>query len=633
MTLEPAAACGRLPPVARRALAATVRLFLYCLAAVGPATSVAWGGDAGAKIIVPGWYGRFGKIVESWNADILWEPATASQDVITRFGDEVRSVFGPIPLGDCTAPGSRRLILEVDGNSVDLMPNLSKPGAPLEFEHRDLSGNLVRWTTNLPKCDKPSLAASAYCAMNSRVARVNLKHVSWTFLCRKSSSSLEVENIDYWRARNPRFALYGAIGFNDLTGEIAFIDGRKDRETFDWSKPFVPPGGRSYSDASGRAEARELYDGTFKVDCYACHDNKKPYVIDPHAKQARVGYLKGEMDERASAFGLGDFLPLRIATAEDPFRVIGSGYTAERESEMRRAKAVSFPGHPCTSCHSLTTLETGRRFAPDAVGKMPTIARPTPGQLDALFEQKVLLTNVKNHRTDWALRSGAGKIYPWMLPGNGGDLSTLSQEISDADWGRLSQCLWDAGGEECGYQPLYTACPAPGKDEDGFDAQDFITEVGWRTRGSEVPALRLKWRYRNGYGEVPTRDDVRFNVAITVTELPRDPRPPHEHEFPTIEQARGDQFTSTRGEVGASGSAILVKNVSFAGHKRWTDPQPTTAMRDYAIDVPAVCGRRYLFRVLPKRFCFDYSGAAYGSGHVVHADIRCGDNAALQRSR
>ena len=84
-----------------------------------------------------------------------------------------------------------------------------------------------------------------------------------------------------------RFALLGTIGFNKSTGEIVFFDGRKDRDEFDWSKPFVPPGGHSYSDAAGRAAAEALYDPTFQIRCHACHDNKSPYVVDPHAGQVQ----------------------------------------------------------------------------------------------------------------------------------------------------------------------------------------------------------------------------------------------------------------------------------------------------------------------------------------------------------
>src|SRR4051812_33502136 len=30
-----------------------------------------------------------------WNGDIFWQPASQTGDVITRFGDEARAVFGP----------------------------------------------------------------------------------------------------------------------------------------------------------------------------------------------------------------------------------------------------------------------------------------------------------------------------------------------------------------------------------------------------------------------------------------------------------------------------------------------------------------------------------------------------------
>ena len=48
----------------------------------------------------------FAATVRRWNGDIFWEPASASSNTITRFGDEARAVFGPIPHADCAGPGS-----------------------------------------------------------------------------------------------------------------------------------------------------------------------------------------------------------------------------------------------------------------------------------------------------------------------------------------------------------------------------------------------------------------------------------------------------------------------------------------------------------------------------------------------
>ena len=271
----------------------------------------------------------FADTVMRWNGDIFWAPASQSGEAVTRSGDEARAVFGPIPVGDCGGPHARIVPREVDGNIVELRPNPAKSGRPLEFEHRDEAGNVVKWTATLPHCDKPSLAGSStYCGLNSRVARVVRGNVEWLFFCRKSTSSQEVSTDPYWLKSDPRFSLFGTIGFNRTSGEIVFFDGRKDRRGFDWLQPFVPPGGRSYADASGRAEAEALYDQTFQISCHSCHDNKNPYVVDPHVAQGRVGYFPLAMDPRAVAFSLGDFLPQRPRSPCPRFRVVGSAYTS-----------------------------------------------------------------------------------------------------------------------------------------------------------------------------------------------------------------------------------------------------------------------------------------------------------------
>ncbi|RAX37871.1 hypothetical protein [Rhizobium tropici] len=561
-----------------------------------------------------------------WNGDVLWAPATESNDPVTKFGDEARSVFGPIPDGVCTGPNSRPIGIEVGGNAVKLEPNPSKAGAPLEFVHRDVEGRLVKWTTAVDRCDKPSLAGGVtFCAMNSRVGRVARDHVQWLFLCRKSSESLEIVPDTYWTEMDPRFSRYSAIGFNDVTGEIAFLDGRKDRSVFDWRERFPPPGGTSYGDSAGRRAAEELYDGSAKVDCVLCHDNKKPTVIDPHMQQARVGYFGSRHDPRA-AFSMGNFLPGRVARQGLPFRVIGSGYAAIHAGTLLDARSVLIDGHPCSGCHSLTTLESGRRFAADATGKTPVIPNATVMQNAALFAQKMALGLVQNHRTEWASASGAGRISPWMTPEHGGNLWKGVQTLSDEDWLRLTRCAWGVGGSECGYRPLFTPCPPPGGGGDTFLPADFSADVRSQATAANgvQKILRLSWKYLNGYGNVPTRDDVRFNVAFKTMDVSLVRGPPGQQEYPTIDEAKGMGFVAAAGGVGRSGSATLLKDVSFAGHKKWTDPVPSNIARLYSIDIPAACGMRYLFRIEPKRFCFDNSEIRFSeTEYLLYKDIDC----------
>jgi hypothetical protein len=571
----------------------------------------------------------FANTVRRWNGDIFWEPASASSKVVTRYGDEARAVFGPISYGNCTDITARALPVEVEGNIVELKPNPNKAGHPLEFEHKDAAGNVVKWTDRIPKCDKPSLAGNvSYCGLNSRLNRVVRGNVEWLFFCRKSTPSLEVRSDPYWQKSNPKFRLFGTIGFNRQTGEIVFFDGRKDRAGFDWSRPFVPPGGHSYSDKDGRAAAEALYDPTFQIQCYACHDNKNAYVINPHAHQARVGYFGGESDPRALAFSLGAYLPETPRLEGAPFRVIGSAYTSTYGVELERARTVRDPTGNCTSCHTLTTQITGQRFAPDAVAKEPWISDPTWAQRLELLDETIKHLQIVKHRTDWALRSGNGKIHPWMVPEDGNDLTPLSPGISSADWRELSDCLWHAGGAECGYQPLYTPCLAPqaGPQGDGSEPSDAavaVLDVPEGERGADR-TLRVSWKYLNSYGDVPERDDVRFNLAVNQIAIPPDRKAPEAEDYPSMDDTQGKGFAPIYGEIGTSGSAMLIQNASYEGHAKWTEPTASTDPRDFRIDLPGTCNRRYLLRLLPKRFCFDRSNVVYSSAdHVLYADVLC----------
>ncbi len=112
--------------------------------------------------------------------------------------------------------------------------------SPLQFEHRDTAGNVVRWSTEIASCDKPSLAGNVtYCGMNSRVSRRVAGSVEWVSLCRKSSPHLEIDPEPYWQKENPTFTRLGIIGFNRQSGEIVFFDGGKDRHDFNWTQIFT----------------------------------------------------------------------------------------------------------------------------------------------------------------------------------------------------------------------------------------------------------------------------------------------------------------------------------------------------------------------------------------------------------
>ena len=215
-----------------------------------------------------------------------------------------------------------------------------------------------------------------------------------------------------------------------------------------------------------------------------------------------------------------------------------------------------------------------------------------------------------------------------MVPIEGNNPTALAPGLSAADWSVLSNCLWGAGGAECDYRPLYTACPAPGVAEQGDVAEprDISAKV-LPILSADLHSdrlLRLNWRYLNNYGNVPERDDVRFNIAITSTDIPASRAAPAAESYPAIEDAEDKNFMAIANDVGASSGKMLIRNLSYLGHARFAEPTSSSALRAYQLDLPARCNRRYLIRLLPKRFCFDQSVVVYGKeDYLQYVDVPC----------
>jgi hypothetical protein len=567
--------------------------------------------------------------IGAWNGDIFWAPASKETDVNLRYADEVRAVFGPIPPFDVTQVGKRSkpdgssietaaLYVEVDGNRVELKPNPSKPKNPLEFEHRDIAGNVVKWTSTIDKCDKPSLAGGVTpCGTASRLSRTERGNVEWIALARKTKGPEPLAAEQYWSQDDPSYALLGYIGFNRVSGEVAFFDGTYEGMRFSWKSPTIQPGGSGYQDEQGRALAARTYDATFRIDCASCHDNKEPHIITPYIKQARVGYRSRA---RADAFSLGHLLPELTRLAKTPYRVVGSAYTAVHKPTLDSGRTVADPGTNCTTCHGLTNHNTAR-FASDAVGRLGSLTG------DEAIEN--------NFRTDWALRTGEGKIHPWMLPEpDGNDLSSdpLPSPLGDADWDKLRRVLENPDSDPRSLK-LYTEAPAPESvliDDtrigDPSGPQNFTINVANNRDGAAEPMAReiqVAWSYLNSLGGIPERDDVRFNIAVLEGDIPPNGAEPQLGDFPSIEQTKGVGASALNVGVYTDGSLLIVKDVSFVGHRRWTDPVGITAPRQYRVDFPAQKDRRYLIRMAAKRYTFDQSVEKLSNAdHVFSVDVQ-----------
>lgn len=113
-------------------------------------------------------------------------------------------------------------------------------------------------------------------------------------------------------------------------------------------------------------------------------------------------------------------------------------------------------------------------------------------------------------------------------------------------------------------------------------------------------------------------------MAVSTDAIPANGDPPQSGKYPSIEQARGTNVEAISGPVSSAGSSLLVQNVSFAGHTKWSDPTPSMLPRTIQIDLPGECNRRTLIRLVPKRICFDQSQAAFSEAdHLIYADVQC----------
>ncbi|PZM08814.1 hypothetical protein CPY51_28000 [Rhizobium tubonense] len=117
---------------------------------------------------------------------------------------------------------------------------------------------------------------------------------------------------------------------------------------------------------------------------------------------------------------------------------------------------------------------------------------------------------------------------------------------------------------------------------------------------------------------------VDGNDLSALPAIPPSRAAPLQSDDPNQGEATDKNFTVIDGKVGASGTAVLIRNVTYFGHSKFTEPAPSTDLREFSVDLPATCNRRYLARILPEGFCFDHSCIAYAEkGELLYADVLC----------
>jgi hypothetical protein len=236
-------------------------------------------------------------------------------------------------------------------------------------------------------------------------------------------------------------------------------------------------------------------------------------------------------------------------------------------------------------------------------------------------------------RTPWALRAGDGKIHPWMLPPpNGNDLSgePPGTELGTSDWSVLQALMMQPPTDA---PRIYTSAPAPEsalldstRIGDAFAPDNFALSSTVNRDGAGQlmdREVHLSWTYLNGLGAVPERDDVRFNVAVQEVTVAAGAQPPPPTDYPSLDEVKGIGASELAPGIFTDGRNVIFRDLSFAGHRRWTDPPPTTVPRQYRLVFPAASGKRYLIRVSAKRYTFDGAVEAFSDkDHVFFIDVQ-----------
>jgi len=511
------------------------------------------------------------------------------QNDLASYIAQCESVLGKIPQISCDpenpAPGTKvtKIPVFVDGLLLGFDEDLTAEEQEI-LAQRAMDSDY--------SCDFPSIGGDFSCAVGSTLVQYQSEenpNVQWVGLCR----GVGEDNPGY-----DRFIGNGLIGANEKTGEMCFFFGSNPNPQEPYELPALS------SEQAADAMSPWLPPREMPGSCISCHPNNDPWVLTPWVQPT---YMKTTLTNPAYPLELGGVeleetlaarfiketptkyktklpTPLpegRTAWTEEEifgpegelvhrqYRPVGSSYVdAEAKGEVRprtgmkpESWSVNFrdrlrlqePSSSCANgCHALANEHT-LVLAKDSMGTK--------------YASKYL----SNLMSD-ADAPGQG----WM-PSFGGDLEHWKGMFKDTDF----------------TIPAITECPIPKQVDSTPDTQVMCNEDG-------SGAVIVEWDYINDYGDVPGRDDVRFDVAFGNGQTPVSSTSAHSDSEGTI-------MTESAGNT-------LLRDLA---------PEPGTA--SYRLAIPFTGDQDTLTLDLqPKRFCFeepDRRPFAYAPARHLEIDL------------
>ncbi|MGH1341419.1 MAG: hypothetical protein ACRBN8_07710 [Nannocystales bacterium] len=532
------------------------------------------------------------------DAIYLSEPPAPIDDgnKLSQYVAQCEAVLGTIPEISCDpanpSPGTNvtRIPVFVDGYLLGFGGGRDEE----EFARRAAEDDY--------SCDFPSIGGDFACSVGSTLVQYQSEdnpNVQWVGLCRGAPG----DRPDY-----NRFIGNGLIGANTVTGEMCFFFGAND----DVDEPYVLP--KLSSEVASEEELSPwLPPQEMPGSCLSCHPNNDPWVMTPWLQPSYMGQVLTSDDyplELPDGVGLEDVMAARFIQQTDPryksllpdplpegrtawteeeifgeggelvhrqYRAVGSSYVAnEAAGTVANRSGVKDPAweinfrerlrlQPAESscaqgCHALANSHFAK-MAMDSFGDK--------------YASKYLSESMREDGFPggtW-MPPGGGSAEPWLTMFEEGEASV----------------------------PAITECPIPKRVD---EAVTVVARCEPDEDGGFVGVVDVQWNYVNDYGDVPGRDDIRFDIAVSSGD---------EAEF--------------HGRAPNGGPEGVRMEATTANTSVARDFAPRTkGGSEYRVQLPVAGDGVVRVELQPKRYCFeepDRRPFAYAQPNVTEVELDC----------
>jgi hypothetical protein len=483
------------------------------------------------------------------------------QNQLPSYVAQCEAVLGPVPEISCDPADP------APGTNVTKIPVLVG-GRLLGFDGQGSAEDEAllakRASEGRYECDFPSIGGDFACTVGSTLVQYQSPdnpNVQWVGLCR----GVGRDNPGY-----DRFIGNGLIGANVKTGEMCFFFGLNPEPDAAYELP------RLTSDASSEALSPWVAPKEMPGSCLSCHPNNDPWIFTPWLMPPYMREVLSRPEyglELPDGVALDDVLAARhIAPTPATLQTmlpppLPDGRTAWTEEEIlddngavlrRQYRAV---GSSYVHNEALGQVKPRTGLQPES-WKINFRDRLKLQPSETMCSAPCHSTG-NEHWHALAMDSIAAEKYSqYMVP---------DETLRELTWMPGAPDGGSVGDTDSYTVDAISECPIPRQVAEPPRAMARCDEQG--------ASVELLWLYPNTFGDVPGRDDIRFDVAITAQEEPLGISPQSPLEGVPIEEAA---------------DRTVVRDVA---------PSEEGAYR-IAIPSPQAAGTVHV-HVQPKRYCFE----------------------------